>query len=185
MPQLLLLEYALPAKPYHFINDIPVRDGYQNRVRRAAAVHYIFGVRNIFYPLEKILRLTTYRIYQMYHEVDPASVTWLLDQETVYYRHSPHGYTMVNFRRWIQHLIHTTTDFFNRELLLGYREEFTLTDLADTMRLYEKRAQDFLYQLALLVQVTWGQTSREKELLTIKWQNTATSQRNISAMARS
>ncbi|KAF7585811.1 hypothetical protein BBP40_010065 [Aspergillus hancockii] len=95
--RLLLLEYALPVKPYHFINDIPVRDGYQNRVRRAAVVHYTFGVQNTFYPLEEILRLTTYEIYQMYHE----------------------------------HLIHTTTDFFNRELLLGYREEFTLADLAD------------------------------------------------------
>ncbi|KAA8646640.1 uncharacterized protein ATNIH1004_005315 [Aspergillus tanneri] len=118
---------------------------------------------------------------------------------------------------------------FNRELLLGYVEDFTLADLVDVpserrsgfsfldvaphharptcipllllcqyppsgvrplrqvsthwdiqaMRLYEKKVQDFLYKLALLIQVTWGQTSREKELLTIKWQNTATSQRNI------
>ncbi|THC87167.1 hypothetical protein EYZ11_013387 [Aspergillus tanneri] len=227
--RLLLLEYALPAKPYHFINDVPVRDQYRNRVRRAAAVHYTFGVRHTFYPLEEILRLTAHGIYQMYHEVRPASITWSPDQETVYYRQNPTGYTMTNFRHWIQHLIHTTTDFFNRELLLGYVEDFTLADLVDVpserrsgfsfldvaphharptcipllllcqyppsgvrplrqvsthwdiqaMRLYEKKVQDFLYKLALLIQVTWGQTSREKELLTIKWQNTATSQRNI------
>jgi hypothetical protein len=94
-------------------------------------VHYTFGVWNTFYPLEEILQLTTYGIYQMYHEVRPASVTWSLDQETVYYRHSPNGYTMANFRRWIQYLIHIITDFFNQELLLGYQEEFTLVDLAD------------------------------------------------------
>ncbi|KAF7586432.1 hypothetical protein BBP40_008907 [Aspergillus hancockii] len=59
----LLLEYMLPVKLYPFINDIPVWDGYQNRVRRAAAVHYTFGAQNIFYSLEEILRLTMYKIY--------------------------------------------------------------------------------------------------------------------------
>ncbi|KAA8651127.1 uncharacterized protein ATNIH1004_000005 [Aspergillus tanneri] len=149
--RLLLLEYALPAKPYHFINNVPV----------PAAVHYTFGVRHTFYPLEEILRLTAYGIYQMYHE--------------------------------IQHLIHTTTDFFNRELLLGYVEDFTLADLVDvpserqsgfsfldmapTMR--GPRASLSSCSASIHCLVTWGQTSREKELLTIKWQNTATSQRNI------
>ncbi|KAA8645215.1 uncharacterized protein ATNIH1004_009432 [Aspergillus tanneri] len=181
--RLLLLEYALPAKPYHFINDVPVRDQYRNRVRRAAAVHYTFGVRHTFYPLEEILRLTAHGIYQMYHEVRPASITWSPDQETVYYRQNPTGYTMTNFRHWIQHLIHTTTDFFNRELLLGYVEDFTLADLVDVpistvWRAAASAGFDTLGYPGHAI-VTWGQTSREKELLTIKWQNTATSQRNI------
>ncbi|GFF20667.1 telomere-associated recQ-like helicase [Aspergillus terreus] len=44
---------------------------------------------------------------------------------------------------------------------------------------YRACAQRFLDRLALLIQLTWGQPSREPELLPLRWRNTAAAPRNL------
>ncbi|GES66025.1 DEAD/DEAH box helicase-domain-containing protein [Aspergillus terreus] len=48
-----------------------------------------------------------------------------------------------------------------------------------TVIAYRAYAQRFLDRLALLIQLTWGQPSREPELLPLRWRNTAAAPRNL------
>lgn len=225
--RVLLLEYALPVKPYEFIPDISVRTEYPNYLDRALSVHSTFAGRDSWYPMAEILRLMSKGLSITRHQKRPPNVHWSDDGQVIHHEDEAKGIPMDSMRAWVQGMISRLASFLDEVLLWGYKSPVVLADLQDRLRentagfsfldllslrqrsceallqlcetppdgiqplrqkdtwnftgvgKYLSKVKQFLQELAVLINVTWGQPSRGTELWNIKWQNTSTSRRNI------
>jgi hypothetical protein len=95
---ILLLEYALPAKPYKFIPDIRARTEYPNYLDRALLVHSTFAGRDSWYPMAEILRLMGKGLSITRHQKQPENVHWSDDGQVIHYKNEAKGITMDSMR---------------------------------------------------------------------------------------
>ncbi|KAI9035721.1 DEAD/DEAH box helicase-domain-containing protein [Aspergillus affinis] len=226
--RVLLLEYALPLRRYHYLQDIRPRHEVRNQYQRAQAIQARYAVRGSLYPLHAILELLGRARWHIRHTARPGNILWSPDYQTLFYRGSPRGIHLDDIRGWIEALLQSVTQTLEHGLLLGVYPSIDLTTLVDDLgehragfcfldipanqlqptyapllavqttlpagmaplrqdnrwdpravMAYRTQAQWFLDHLALLIQLTWGQPSREPELLQLKWRNTSTTPRNL------
>ncbi|KAI9041145.1 DEAD/DEAH box helicase-domain-containing protein [Aspergillus affinis] len=177
--RVLLLEYALPLRRYHYLQDIRPRHEVRNQYQRAQAIQARYAVRGSLYPLHAILELLDRAHYQ-----------------TLFYRGSPRGIHLDDIRGWIETLLQSVTQTLEHGLFLGVYPSIDLTTLVDNLG--EHRAGFcFLDIPANQLQLTHApllavQTTlpagmaplrqgnrREPELLQLKWRNTSITPRNL------
>ncbi|KAL3454910.1 hypothetical protein BJX64DRAFT_295606 [Aspergillus heterothallicus] len=112
------------------------------------------------------------------------------------------GLTIQSIQAWIQSTERDLFQLFQARILLGFttglqardlREDvqnttagFSFVDLArasnsklGTSEAMLRYLEQFLDQLAMVVQLTWGMPTREPELLGLCWKNSRTKQRNL------
>jgi hypothetical protein len=130
--RLLLLEYALPIRRYHFISDIPSRDSYRFHTRRAQEIQGIYGARDTFFPLNDILAMLVVGLAIIRNEPRPGTIQWSPDLQTVYHRQLPDsGLPLTQLRQWVQQVIESATTLLERDLLLGHQSPVDVRSLVD------------------------------------------------------
>jgi hypothetical protein len=126
---ILLLEYALPAKPYEFIPDIRARTEYPNYLDRALLVHSTFAGRDSWYPMAEILRLMGKGLSITRHQKRPENVHWSDDGQVIHYENEAKGIVMDSMCAWVQGMISSLTSFLDEVLLWGYKSLIMLANL--------------------------------------------------------
>ncbi|KAH2154681.1 hypothetical protein KXW37_001245, partial [Aspergillus fumigatus] len=132
--RVLLLEYALPVKPYEFIPDISVRTEYPNYLDRALSVHSTFAGRDSWYPMAEILRLMSKGLSITRHQKRPPNVHWSDDGQVIHHEDEAKGIPMDSMRAWVQGMISRLASFLDEVLLWGYKSPIVLADLQDRLR---------------------------------------------------
>ena len=127
--RVLLLEYALPLRPYP-THGWPSRDAYHHQGRRLSQIRDCLIYRS-HYPMAELLDLLAYGMKINRTEPRKGFIQWTPDLQTLYFKHLPAGLEMVRFRYWVQSVIRSTQTLFDQELMLGLQPPLMVSQLVD------------------------------------------------------
>ncbi len=128
--RLLLLEYALPLRPWE-LNGWPARDAYDDygaRLKEIRAAHLVDGS---FSPQSEILSLLAYGKKVTKAQGGRPMIIWSKDGQTMHFRGSP--ITMDGFRGCIRAVLSEAETLLTERLMFGDRTTVDLDAIIDSM----------------------------------------------------